>query len=126
MPGAGRSSSVIAPEQSPNRVEEIQHGRNFIRKGDLVRVAPPVDAEPGTHGFKARFEYADEDQGGVFYCVIGQEKNEKGILVGTGFRFVKPERVERKATTHDPLNVRATQERKAAKKEARSRGKASA
>lgn len=87
----------------PTRVDELRLGRNYVRYNDLVRVAPPEGSAPGTHGFQARFQYAAEDKGGLYACVIELERNEKGVLVPCGFRFVKPERLERKATTHDPL-----------------------
>ena len=88
----------------PTRVEEIRTGRNFVRAGDLIRVAPPAGSPAGTHGYPARFVYADEDKGGVYACVRELEKNEKGILVACGFRFVAPlSRIERKASTSDPL-----------------------
>lgn len=101
----------------PARVEEIRLGRNFVRKGDLVRVAPPAGSPAGTHGYLARFQYADEDKGGLFACVLEQQKDEKGHLVSCGFRFIQPDRMERKATTHDP-NL-ALEERAAAKKQRR-------
>jgi hypothetical protein len=51
----------------------------------------------------ARFLYVAEDAGGLFACVVEQQRNEKGVMTPCGFRFIKPERMERKATTHDPL-----------------------
>jgi hypothetical protein len=105
----------IKPVLDPTRVEEYRSGRNFIRKGDLVRITPPEGSPPGTHGYPARFQYAAEDKGGQYACVLQLEKTEKGILVGCGFRFITPDRMERKATTHDP--ARAVQERAAARKQ---------
>jgi hypothetical protein len=72
---------------------EVQHGRNFIRRGDLVRARPSV---AGKHdGFMARFCYADEDRGGLFYCVQEVEGARIGKLRSCGYRFLKPERVRR-------------------------------
>lgn len=106
----------------PTRTEEIRHGRNFIRKGDRVRIAPPEGSPEGTHGQRARFQYAFVDKGGLTYALIEQHRGDKpGTFVNGGWRFVLPERIERKATTQDPR--RHDGERKAAKKAARA-GKA--
>lgn len=73
---------------------EVRHGRNFIRTGDLVRVKP---ARSGRHdGFVGKFKYADEDKGGLYYAL--QELSSGGRHVA--FRFIKPERVRRLATTN--------------------------
>lgn len=79
---------------------EIRHGeRNFLRAGDRVRVRPSA---PGKHdGFPAVFKYADEDKGGLYYCVMRIE-HVSGRDVGAGYRFLKPGRVKRKASTRDP------------------------
>ena len=89
--------------EDATRSEEYRAGRCFIRRGDLVRVAPVDGSAPGTHGYMARFLYVAEDTGGLFACVVEHEKNEKGLLTPCGFRFIKPERMERKAITGDPL-----------------------
>lgn len=82
-----------------SRTDVIQHGRNFIRANDLVRVGP---SQPGKRdGFRALFKYAETDKGGLHYCLLAVE-NVNSRLVGTGFRFMRPERVRRTATTHDP------------------------
>jgi len=107
----------IQPVEDPTRSEEYRAGRNFIRRGDLVRVAPREGSPDGTHGQPARFQYVAEDKGGLYACVQRQERTEKGVWVGNGYEFVKPERLERKATTHDPLRQAA--ERAQAKKEAK-------
>lgn len=104
----GKIKAVV----DPSRVDELRLGRNYVRHNDLVRIAPPEGSAAGTHGFQARFQYAFEDRGGLCACVLELERNEKGVLEPCGFRFVKPERLERKATTHDPLR------RAVAKKEA--------
>ncbi len=103
----------IQPIEDATRSEEYRAGRNFIRRGDLVRVAPAEGSAPGTHGYMARFLYTAEDKGGLFACVLEHQRDEKGHMVPCGFRFIKPERMERKATTHDPLRHAA------AKKEAK-------
>lgn len=95
----GKIKAVV----DPSRVDELRLGRNYVRHNDMVRVAPPEGSAPGTHGFQARFQYAFEDKGGLVACVIELERNEKGVLVPCGYRHIKPERLERKATTKDPL-----------------------
>jgi hypothetical protein len=77
-------------------VTEVRHGRNFIRRDDLVRVRP---SRAGKHdGFLARFLYADEDRGGLFYALVELDHGKP-----VARRFMKPERVQRKATTRDPF-----------------------
>lgn len=77
------------------RLTEVRHGRNFIRKGDLIRVRPSRD---GKHdGFVARFLYAAEDRS-PHYAL--QELDHGGKPVA--FRFVRPERVKRLAMTKQP------------------------
>lgn len=89
---------VVIPE---SRTDVVRHGRNFIRAGDLVRVAP---SQPGKHdGFPAILKYAETDNGGLFYCLQALE-SAKGKLIPTGFRFMRPERVRRTASTKDPRN----------------------
>ena len=104
----------IKPPHYQHRSNELRLGRNYVRHGDLVRITPPPGSPKGAHGYLARFQYSDVDKGGLFACVLRLEKNEKGILLGAGFAFVVPERIERKATTHDPN--RAVVERAAARK----------
>jgi hypothetical protein len=66
---------------------EVRHGRNFIRHGDLVRIRP---SSPGQRdGFTALFKYADSDKGGLYYAVVQ--------LPDRRWRFVRPDRVRRKA-----------------------------
>lgn len=103
----GKIKAVV----DPTRSEEYRAGRNYIRRGDLVRVAPPEGSPPGTHGFTARFQYVAEDKGGLYACVLELEKDEKKRLVPCGFRFVVPARLERKASTSDPRK-RAAAKRK--------------
>lgn len=100
--------------RGPEYTEELRLGRNFVRKGDLVRVRPPDGAPAGTHGYQARFQYADVDKGGQYVVVFEMEKCE-GVLQYARIRTVKPDRIERKATTHDP--ARAVAERAAARKQ---------
>lgn len=84
-----------------SRTDVVQHGRNFIRANDLVKVGP---SQPGRHdGFPALFKYAETDNGGLFYCLQALE-SAKGKLIPTGFRFMRPERVRRTASTKDPRN----------------------
>lgn len=79
---------------------EVRHGRNYIRAGDRVKVRPSQD---GKHdGFPAVFKYADEDAGGAYYCVLRLERIKGAREVGCGFRFLRPERIKRTATTRDP------------------------
>ena len=98
----------------PTRTDELRLNRNWVRAGDLVRVAPPLGSPPGSHGFTARFQYAFEDRGGLVACVLELEKNEKGVHVPCGFRFVVPTRLERKASTHDPLKRAAAKKKELA------------
>lgn len=107
----GKIKAVV----DPTRSEEYRAGRNYIRSGDLVRVAPPEGSVPGSHGFNARFQYVFEDKGGSCACVQELERNEKGVLEPCAFRFVKPERLERKATTHDPLRRAAAKKKELAR-----------
>lgn len=79
--------------------EEVRHGRNYIRLGDLVHVRALVD---GAHGFLARFAYADVDRGGLYYCVRELVDGKYAAV-----RFVKPERVTRRARTKDPVYLDA-------------------
>lgn len=84
-----------------SRTDVVQHGRNFIRANDLVRVGP---SQPGKHdGFRALFKYAETDKGGLHYCLLAVEPKE-GRLIGTGYRFMRPGRVRRTASTKDPRN----------------------
>lgn len=74
---------------------EVRHGRNFIRHGDLVRVRPSA---PGRHdGYKARFQYAATDRGGLHYVLHELDGGKYRCI-----RTVKPEAVVRTATTRDP------------------------
>lgn len=78
------------------RFNEIRHGRNFIRTGDLIRVRP---SREGRHdGFVAKFLYAEEDRGGMFYAAQEMDSGGKAC----GFRFLKPDRIKRLATTKQP------------------------
>jgi hypothetical protein len=99
----GKIKAVV----DPTRVDELRLGRNYVRHNDIVRVTPPEGSPAGTHGFPARFQYAFEDKGGLTACVLELERNEKGVLVPCGYRFVKPERLQRKATTLDPVRQAA-------------------
>lgn len=84
-----------------SRTDVVQHGRNFIRANDLVKVGP---SQPGRHdGFPALFKYAETDKGGLHYCLLALESS-KGKFVPTGWRFMRPERVRRTASTKDPRN----------------------
>jgi hypothetical protein len=77
-----------------SQVTEVRHGRNFIRKGDLVRVKP---SRSGKHdGFLARFCYAATDRGGLYYGL--HELDSRGRYMAQ--RSIKPERVNRLATTN--------------------------
>lgn len=74
-------------------LSEIRHGRNFIRAGDLVRVKP---SRQGRHdGFLARFRFAREDRGGLYYEL--HELDSRGRYQAC--RSIRPERVRRVATT---------------------------
>ena len=106
-------ASVASATVDSTRREEYRIGRNWLRRGDLVRVAPREGSAPGTHGFPARFLYTAADKGGVFACVIEQVKDEKGRMVSCGFRFIEPSRMQRRDTTKDPLKqAKARQEAK--------------
>lgn len=72
------------------RLQEIRHGRNWIRHGDLVRVRP---SRAGKHdGFVAKFQYA-EVAPSKFYAL--SEIDSLGRVQCQ--RFVRPERVKRLA-----------------------------
>jgi len=104
----------IKPPVRPHRVTELRLGRNYVRTGDLVRVKPPEGSPPGSHGYPARFLFADQDRGGLYVVVVRLERNAKGVLVGSGFYSVKPERIERKASTSDPLKRAAAKKKELA------------
>lgn len=78
------------------RLSEVRHGRNFIRSGDLVRVRPSRAEKHD--GFLAKFLYADTDKGGMFYALLEYVQID-GRPEPCQYRFVKPDRVKRLATT---------------------------
>lgn len=82
--------SVGAPASSE---AEFRLGRNFVRKGDMVRVSP---SRAGKHdGFVARFVYADNDRGGTYLMLQEVTTVKGGRVIPCGFRTLKPERVHR-------------------------------
>lgn len=77
------------------KVSEVQHNRNWIRAGDLLRVRP---SRSGKHdGFAARFLYADEDRS-PYYALLQLDTDGTPVA----HRFVRPERVKRLAQSRHP------------------------
>lgn len=86
-----RGTITVGPPETSTA--EVRHGRNFIRRGDMVRVSP---SRPGKHdGFVARFVYADEDRGGTYFMLQEVTTVKGGRVIPCGFRTLKPERVRR-------------------------------
>lgn len=78
------------------REYEVRHGRNYVRKGDLVRVGP---SRSGKHdGFLAKFLYGGTDREGPFYALQALDSGGRPVA----FRFIRPERVKRLAMTKQP------------------------
>ena len=78
-----RRTSNATVVVSPTQRDEVHHGRNMIRKGDEVW----FQRRKGTQTHRARFQYADDDEGGTYYCIVLDDTKH--------IRYVRPDRVKR-------------------------------
>lgn len=100
-----RYAAILATRQ-----EEVRHGRNFIRHGDLVKVR----GLDGKRGFKARFQHAEMTGKNLDHQVYVVHEVEGRELAYVCVRTIEPERIVRTASTHDPLK-RAQRKREGVK-----------
>lgn len=61
---------------------EVAHGRNMIRRGDIVK----FQKRPGCAWQRVTFMGAGNDAGGTFYNIIAPNGNQ---------RFVRPDKIRR-------------------------------